>query len=745
MKFHIVLILLISNLVFAQSSRDFVTVGESLNKKTAGAGSELPELWGLVVGVSDYKNGDQSSSDVRIHNLRYAARDADAVYQFLISENGGFKKDHVVKLTDQDATKSKVEEALFQFLSRAREQDYIFIFFASHGAYAPDQSGPGQTPYLILYDTNPQNIAGTGLGVDVIGKALKQTKAKKGLFISDACHSGGLEFANGRSSSDEARVRNVLREQVAGSKDGIAYLSAANSVEKSYESPELEHGIFTYYMLEGLRGHASGKDNVVTVKDLWLYVQKKVSDHTQNKQNPTLGQNRYDPNLVVSVLPRTLEGEAAGTVAGAGGGFGTLLISIRDEDQVEVTIDGKEIPGHTLDSSKSVSLPLSPGSHLVRASKGNRIFKKEITINPGKTTNLPIRLPLPAAEPSGKIKDKFQQGVLLFEQFKFDEAIKRFNEVGTMEPRFPDSYAYIGRAEMKSGRPDRAIAAYDRALEIDPNNTRTMALKAEALLEQGDLGGAEELLKQAATEDSEDGFAPLVLGYTYYLDDKFKEAQDQLQTSINRDPTNPMGYLQMAKVLKALRERDSAEASARKAVHLFNEFPKQQEKTSAWKSVFMSTKIKKFFDTNGLADAHLQLGVLLLEKAVGNAARSADTGAMSEAIVNIEKAQKYAESSGNKYLLADALYYRSEIHAKNQEFDQAIKGFQRAMENNGELAQPYRGLSWCYEKQQNFHAALDNYQKYMERLNKSEYEQERSQIDRRLKRLQDLARAHAKK
>src|SRR5262245_57592043 len=91
-----------------QTSRDFVSVGETLDQAGTTDKNELPELWGLVVGVSDYKFGDKSGSDIHINNLRYAARDADAIYRFLISENGGFKKDHVLKLTDQDATRAKV-------------------------------------------------------------------------------------------------------------------------------------------------------------------------------------------------------------------------------------------------------------------------------------------------------------------------------------------------------------------------------------------------------------------------------------------------------------------------------------------------------------------------------------------------------------------------------------------------------------------------------------------------------------
>ncbi|MEW6730366.1 MAG: caspase family protein [Acidobacteriota bacterium] len=727
------------------TTRDFVSVGESIGSSTTNGERVLPELWAIVVGISHYKYGDQSIGDVRIRNLRYATRDAEAVYDFLISENGGFQKDHVRKLVNEDATKANVEAALFQFLKQAREQDYVFLFFASHGAYPPEQSGPNQTPYLILYDTHPQRIAETGLGVDVIGRALKQLPARKGLFISDACHSGGLEFASGRSSNDEARVRSYLREQVAASKEGIVYLSAANSVEKSYEYPELEHGVFTYYLLEGLRGNARGsRADVITIRDLWIYVQKRVAERTENRQHPTLGQNRYDPDLVVSVLPRKITGQPTSidTSKTTEAIDGTLTITIRDEDQVEVTIDGKPIEGGKLDSDKTVSLVLPAGSHLVQATKGTRVFRKEVTINPGKTTPLPIRLPLPLAEPSPKTKEKFQEGVRLLEQFKIDAAIARFNEVVALEPRFPDVYAYIGRAELKARRLEKALAAYDKALELDPNNTRTLVLKAEVLLEQGDLGGAQTLLKQAVNEDPEDGFAPLVLGYSYYLENRFDAAEEQLQTAVNRDPTNPLAYLQLANVQRARGTRDLAITMARKAITLFHDFPKQQERANAWKAILMSTKLRTFLDQSNLAEAHLLLGVLLLEQAELN--RSVGAKLPSEAVEQIEKAYQYAQSSNNRLLLAHVIYYRAEIYSKAQEYDRAINGYLQALENNRELANPYRGLSWCYEKQQKFQAALDNYEKYVERLNKSEYDAQRDQIERRRKRLKEQVRAHAK-
>ena len=89
-----------------------------------------------------------------------------------------------------------------------REQDYVFIFFASHGAYAPDQSGPGQTPCLILYDTDPQQIAQTGLGVDVISKALKQ--------INTARYqpAPGANYPRGRFGDNLRQIAQLIKAEI---------------------------------------------------------------------------------------------------------------------------------------------------------------------------------------------------------------------------------------------------------------------------------------------------------------------------------------------------------------------------------------------------------------------------------------------------------------------------------------------------------------------------------------------------
>jgi len=47
------------------------------------------------------------------------------------------------------------------------------------------------------------------------------------------------------------------------------------------------HGVFTYYLLEGLRGKADlNRDGVIKVDELYTYVSKGVPEATGQNKNP---------------------------------------------------------------------------------------------------------------------------------------------------------------------------------------------------------------------------------------------------------------------------------------------------------------------------------------------------------------------------------------------------------------------------------------------------------------------------
>ena len=73
---------------------------------------------------------------------------------------------------------------------------------------------------------------------------------------------------------------------------GRQILTAGAASEKARMAQEWNgHSVFTYYLLQGLKG-AKGADynhdGVISVSELRVYVNAKVSEETKGKQNPQL-------------------------------------------------------------------------------------------------------------------------------------------------------------------------------------------------------------------------------------------------------------------------------------------------------------------------------------------------------------------------------------------------------------------------------------------------------------------------
>src|SRR5688572_16208285 len=135
-------------------------------------------LWGVIIGVSRYKNGDQSMKEGQIPNLKNAGDDAQAVYDFLRSPNGGNFRDvseggHLTLLKDETATKANIETALNR-LRQSRPNDFFVIYIAAHGALVPQVNpqtrATEETPYFVLHDSELGNMPGTSIRMDSFRK-----------------------------------------------------------------------------------------------------------------------------------------------------------------------------------------------------------------------------------------------------------------------------------------------------------------------------------------------------------------------------------------------------------------------------------------------------------------------------------------------------------------------------------------------------------------------------------------------
>ena len=63
--------------------------------------------------------------------------------------------------------------------------------------------------------------------------------------------------------------------------ESITAFYASNITQITYDHPDMNNGIFTYYLLRGLRGDADNGDKNVTVAELHDYISKNSIIHVR--------------------------------------------------------------------------------------------------------------------------------------------------------------------------------------------------------------------------------------------------------------------------------------------------------------------------------------------------------------------------------------------------------------------------------------------------------------------------------
>jgi len=249
------------------------------------------EQWAVVIGVGQYNSS-------AIPQLRYTVADAEMVHQVLVGQ-GGFKKENVLLLTDKTERKPTLRDlkwALGTFLARsAKKDDLIVIFFAGHGAPEIDPRGAesdGFAKYLVPSDADPNDLYSTALPMDEFQTIFDRIEADRVVVFLDACYSGaagGRTFASRRTRS--ARVDEVFLDRLTRSK-GRAIITASRASEVSLEVPELGHGLFTHYLVQGLRGAADlDRDGIVSLQEVYQYLEQQVAQKSRSiggNQHPVM-------------------------------------------------------------------------------------------------------------------------------------------------------------------------------------------------------------------------------------------------------------------------------------------------------------------------------------------------------------------------------------------------------------------------------------------------------------------------
>lgn len=194
--------------------------------------------WAIAVGINEYYN---------LQPLSYAVQDAEAIQDFFLNE-AGFEQvyyfsDHAPPI---DSPKGSMRSLptfanLKRFLRERFQQSFLgpgdnfWFFFAGHGELHEGHD------YLMPIDADPGNLEEAALRISDITANLRNCGADNNVVvILDACRSQGRR--KGLGFGDEAQP-------------GMVTVYSCRPREASYEIEDLQHGAFTYALLEGLRLH----------------------------------------------------------------------------------------------------------------------------------------------------------------------------------------------------------------------------------------------------------------------------------------------------------------------------------------------------------------------------------------------------------------------------------------------------------------------------------------------------------
>jgi tetratricopeptide (TPR) repeat protein len=273
--------------------------GDQPPSAETGMGPIAPggEVYALLVGLAKYPNA------VGVRNLDYAEADVALFREFLESPRGGQVK-HITAIDSSNGTASAIRKALEDLVSgNGGSEKTLIIYIAAHGYYGcvddhgvpvsgscDDQHGE---PFILTTDTSSDGPRSTGLPMGALQSLIGENAYHFGrvLVYIDVCHAHVLPWSRGRTEPvpvpADAIKANFEVQQGAIGLMMASSLDPNHERELAYESDQLRHGIFTYFVVEGLGGAAKPAGDVVLFRDLFRHVEDRVTSFTDSAQLPS--------------------------------------------------------------------------------------------------------------------------------------------------------------------------------------------------------------------------------------------------------------------------------------------------------------------------------------------------------------------------------------------------------------------------------------------------------------------------
>lgn len=230
----------------------------------------------IIIGIADYKN---------LPRADFANDDASVFYDYAIRALG-IKPENIKLLVDGNADDVAIYQAFKTWLpSRVRATTDVYVYYSGHGLPAED----GQGLYLLPQRAHRDLIEKTAISQREINGFIQAAKAKSVTIFLDSCYSGLAR--TGETLLASARPVTLKADKKLFP-DEFTVITASQADQISSSSPDLKHGIFSYYLMRGMEGEAdTNRDGKITLGEMQTYLVENVGRQAgmmNRKQEPQL-------------------------------------------------------------------------------------------------------------------------------------------------------------------------------------------------------------------------------------------------------------------------------------------------------------------------------------------------------------------------------------------------------------------------------------------------------------------------
>ncbi|MFN9717672.1 MAG: SUMF1/EgtB/PvdO family nonheme iron enzyme [Planctomycetota bacterium] len=254
----------------------------------SGKATSAGEKYAFLVGISGY-------DEKQLKQLPYARADIIEFRDVLLQS--GFRPENVVMLVDDLSAlpkggpagrflpeQKKIREELRILLPALEEEDELIIGLAGHGVQFKDETDPFFCPLDADLSDKSTLISLNWLyeQLEFHEDTGEGCKARARLLLVDACRKD--PDSRIRRNTNGPELASLTKPQLTEPPKGVVALFSCAAGQEALEHDPLQHGVFFYHVLEGLRGKADGDmDQQITLDEVIAFTKSKTTSYVRTE------------------------------------------------------------------------------------------------------------------------------------------------------------------------------------------------------------------------------------------------------------------------------------------------------------------------------------------------------------------------------------------------------------------------------------------------------------------------------